>query len=377
METRPSRHITACHMLSRIHASLLSCECLLMDYFFHFETSLSFSCYILDLPSRAPLYLTNLRSLFSRTVGNRISLISKKNIRYEGTLYSINESDATVALQNVKSYGTEGREKTEKGCTLVPPQDAVHPYLLFRGCDIKDLHVHEQPKKEEPPKKTTSPKKAAPAPKEQAQQAKKEEAKKTEAKKSTKQQRPRQSNKSKAQVGTGASLLNRKERGTVDGGTLLSSQLGVSSTKTRVAPFHTHYYHFLTFAGMETPDGDFDIQSNLANFEKEDEESSDEEPDPGAYAKDDFFDSISCDAIDKRDGVDNRLRGADERSLNTETFGAASLNSQRRRRYGGRGGRGRGRGGRGGRSSRAPSRQNNRWQQDSGSRPRRSAQSAS
>ena len=131
---------------------------------------------------------------------------------------------------------------------------------------------------------------------------------------------------------------------------------------------------------MATPDGDFDIQSNLANFEKEDEESSDEEQEPAAYAKDDFFDSISCDAIDKRDGVDNRLRGAQERTLNTETFGAASLNSQRRRRYGGRGGRGRGRGGRGGgrgSNGRGPSRQNNRWQKDSGNRPRRSAQSAS
>mmetsp|Transcript_8765 Transcript_8765/g.15884 ORF Transcript_8765/g.15884 Transcript_8765/m.15884 type:complete len:286 (+) Transcript_8765:136-993(+) len=279
-------------------------------------------------------------------LGSRISLISKKNIRYEGTLYSINESDATVALQNVKSYGTEGREKTQEGCTFVPPQDAVHPYLLFRGCDIKDLHVHEKQETETQPKEETQSKKIE-------EPNKNIEAKKSgDTKKSSKQQRPRQS-KSKAQVGTGASLLNRKERGTVEG-------------------------------GLATPDGDFDIQSNLANFEKEDEESSDEEQEPVAYAKDDFFDSISCDAIDKRDGVDNRLRGAQERSLNTETFGAASLNSQRRRRYGGRGGgRGRGRGGRGGggggrsNSGRGPSRQNNRWQKDSGNRPRRSAQSAS
>lgn len=74
-------------------------------------------------------------------LGSRISLISKKSIRYEGTLYSISESDATVALQNVRTFGTEGREGDAQ---FVPPQDGVvHPYLLFRGCDIKDLHVHE------------------------------------------------------------------------------------------------------------------------------------------------------------------------------------------------------------------------------------------
>jgi protein LSM14 len=78
--------------------------------------------------------------------GSRISLISKNNIRYEGTLYSINEADAQVALQNVKSYGTEGREllDTTGASTYVPPNDVVHAYLLFRGQDIKDLHVHEK-----------------------------------------------------------------------------------------------------------------------------------------------------------------------------------------------------------------------------------------
>lgn len=91
--------------------------------------------------------------------GSRISLISKNNIRYEGTLYSINEADAQVALQNVKSFGTEGREllDTTGTSTYVPPNDVVHAYLLFRGQDIKDLHVHEKATNDVgPPAKTTT-----------------------------------------------------------------------------------------------------------------------------------------------------------------------------------------------------------------------------
>jgi hypothetical protein len=50
------------------------------------------------------------------------------------------------APPTVKSYGTEGREllDTTGSSTFVPPQDVVHAYLLFRGQDIKDLHVHEK-----------------------------------------------------------------------------------------------------------------------------------------------------------------------------------------------------------------------------------------
>jgi len=322
----------------------------------------------------------------SPLLGNRISLISKKNIRYEGTLYSINEADATVALADVRSYGTEGREKVEPISAYVPPQDSIHPYLLFRGCDIKDLHVHERVQENSSPQQPPSDPaivstKAPPGidevkkdletvePKESKEKIEKEEipSNKDEEEKrekeptanaeSTHQKKPkgyqfynskrpngtvprqssqvhpqqrynnsrssynanRRSRKKDNQIGTGASLLHRRERGAVEGSDSLNP--------------------------LKSGD-DFDFESSAAEFQSK---STNESPDRAisgtSYTKDNFFDSISCDALDKQSGIDNRLRGAAERSLNTETFGAVSLGNSGRR-----GGR-RSRRGRGGKSS--------------------------
>lgn len=359
-------------------------------------------------------------------IGKTLSLISKKNIRYLGTLYSINETNATVALQNVRSYGTEGREEEGK---FVAPTDAVHPFLLFRGQDIKDLHVHEEPEKPvegppaanvrpEPltnngsqeksptPTQQTVPKDVGEATSENAVSAetglaptatqstvipKTEETTTTSevpkatttttgvvasatvaepfavsepsssvkiAQSNSTVAKPQQhhggppstasnqggrrgrgggrggtnNRKPSAAPGTGASLLNRTTRGSNSSG-----------------------------KGITNFQQDFDFQSSLEEFRKENnvdevnKEGKSNSPEGDdvavggtAYEKDDFFDSISNDASDRANGIDNRLRGREERNLNTETFGAVALNhSDNYRRRGGRGG-GRGRsGGRG------------------------------
>jgi protein LSM14 len=86
-------------------------------------------------------------------IGARISLISKSDIRYVGTLHEINSSDSTVALENVRSMGTEDRRS---GAGSVAANDRLYEYIVFRGSDVKDLRIEEAPKPA-PPKQDEVP----------------------------------------------------------------------------------------------------------------------------------------------------------------------------------------------------------------------------
>ncbi|XP_055352414.1 protein LSM14 homolog car-1-like isoform X2 [Paramacrobiotus metropolitanus] len=85
-------------------------------------------------------------------VGSKISIISNSNIRYEGILYAYNEQNATISLQNVRSFGSEDRLPLEKA--VQPPKD-LFEYIIFRVTDIKDLEVSEPPKVDMPPRPRT------------------------------------------------------------------------------------------------------------------------------------------------------------------------------------------------------------------------------
>ncbi|KAJ8110035.1 hypothetical protein OPT61_g7006 [Boeremia exigua] len=84
----------------------------------------------------------------SEFIGSRISLISKSDIRYVGTLVEINSEDSTVSLDNVRSFGTEGRKG---GKDEYPPSDVIYEQIVFRGSDVKDLRIEEQIKEKTPP----------------------------------------------------------------------------------------------------------------------------------------------------------------------------------------------------------------------------------
>ncbi|KAI9877751.1 MAG: hypothetical protein M1830_002916 [Pleopsidium flavum] len=86
----------------------------------------------------------------SEFIGSRISLISKSDIRYVGTLHEISSENSTVALEQVVSHGTEGR-RSNTG-EEIAASDSVYEYIVFRGSDVKDLRIEEPPKENKPPK---------------------------------------------------------------------------------------------------------------------------------------------------------------------------------------------------------------------------------
>lgn len=206
----------------------------------------------------------------------------------------------------------------------VPGNSAIIPFVTFSGNDIKDLYVHE--------KVTIAPTESAPLPSAPQKQERSENFKApprppTEEERSERRQ-PQQRNvqqnaarKESGAAGTGAHLLGMKEKR----GNETSQNIEVT--------------------------GEFDFEAGLNTFKKDEvlAEVAKEKvavPKGNTYNKNDFFDSLSCDLMDRQEGIINRLTHSQERVLNQDTFGAVALQSSYRRGQGGyRGGGGGGRGG--------------------------------
>lgn len=90
------------------------------------------------------------RATFGKTdrsrSSNELNWADHPPSRYVGKLHEINQENSTVALENVRSHGTEGRKQNPD--EEIPPSDSVYEYIVFRGSDVKDLRIEEEKPKE-------------------------------------------------------------------------------------------------------------------------------------------------------------------------------------------------------------------------------------
>ncbi|CAL9226052.1 unnamed protein product [Arabidopsis halleri] len=71
-------------------------------------------------------------------IGSFVTMISYKDLRYEGILCFLNIQNSTLGLQNVICYGTEGRNNNG---FPVRPYNKVYEYILFNGNNFKEIIV--------------------------------------------------------------------------------------------------------------------------------------------------------------------------------------------------------------------------------------------
>ena len=77
-----------------------------------------------------------------QALGGRISLISTSEIRYEGFLHATNAEENTVALKNVRMFGTEGRKGDPS--QEIPAGDQLYDFIIFQGADIKEITIYDE-----------------------------------------------------------------------------------------------------------------------------------------------------------------------------------------------------------------------------------------
>jgi protein LSM14 len=68
---------------------------------------------------------------------------------YFGTLHEINPEQSTIALEDVYSFGTEGREPSAD--KFVSASQQKFDYIVFRGSDVKDIKIAEEEKENKLP----------------------------------------------------------------------------------------------------------------------------------------------------------------------------------------------------------------------------------
>jgi protein LSM14 len=65
----------------------------------------------------------------SEIIGKTLSLVTKANSRYQGTLVDVDTVKKTMSLKGVTNYGTEGRRN---GQNEIPPSESILGLVKFK-----------------------------------------------------------------------------------------------------------------------------------------------------------------------------------------------------------------------------------------------------
>ncbi|CEP60340.1 Scd6p LALA0_S01e08504g [Lachancea lanzarotensis] len=307
-------------------------------------------------------------------IGKTISLISVTENRYVGLLEGIDSEKGVVTLNKVRCFGTEGRKQW--GPQEIYPNPNVYETVAFNGNDVKDLSILDISLDEVQP--------VLPPPEILAQQQQQQHQQHQQQKQL--QQKPQQEQKKQQQQGAPSTIQNSQapqnaqyqapavevpaavtgygvyapsapavdvERKMSQNDSTAKQQYPKKSQEARVAgskpPVKPKQG---PPRKVEIPNEDFDFQSNNSKLENDHDSSVPHQQHSNDTAsnndeafynrKSSFFDTISTSTE-----TNTNMRWQEERELNMDTFGQASVGN-RRGRGGFRGGRGSFRGGRGG-----------------------------
>lgn len=309
----------------------------------------------------------------SQYIGKTISLISVTDNRYVGLLENIDSEKGTVTLSNVRCFGTEGRKNW--GPEEIFPNPTVYQNVQFNGNDVKDLSILEVRLEDVHP--VLPPNGQAPTASQQVAEPQASQSEQPQNTAESKQEIPA-TNIPAAVAGYGVYAPNAETEQKLEDVEQKVEEQRAHIEETNQRPPRTSEYnnnrhdHRSRNQKIEIPKSDFDFASNNTKFLKENPElaaeqheheleASNNETNPsssGPNANDEtfynkkssFFDSISTSAE-----TNTNMRWQDEKELNMDTFGQASVrprfhSNRGRGNYRGRGRgrgnyRGRGRGG--------------------------------
>lgn len=283
--------------------------------------------------------------------GKTISIISYDDIRYVGIINGIDGENKIITISNVRVFGTEDRVTDPTKWIL--PRPEIYPTIQLNGDSVKSLNILESnvneiqpvllPGMQQPfvlpgmsqiPQMPQMPGMNMPQQTHQTQQPEQT----TPVVNQQQQQQPASA--------SGSSVENRQEKEKVS--EPIQEQVTKEDAKSKPQPETTEKdtskQGIVDSRSIAKSDTDFDFSENNAKFEKD---STKPTLDAGvSYNKNSsFFDDLSSSITDRSS---DRMTWTEEKSLNEDTFGQASLgNGRGRGGYRGRGFRGRGRGGRG------------------------------